>query len=359
MKGFKGLVISQIKMLIRDRMYLVGSFGIAFISMVIFGSLFGSGGTSTFSLGLVDEDGSAASQQLVGNLKTSEALGVKEGSRDPELASLRRGERRAVLIIEKGFQDGLASRRAVLKVYYDQSNMVAATAARSAVQSIVNGLNRSILHVEEPIKIEEEGLTVQQLRNIDFLTPGLLGMMIMWANMFIGVGLIAWREQGILKRLSATPLRGSQLIASQLSAHLIFSFLQAAVLLAIAILWFKVSVQGSYLLLALAILTGVLSMSAFGYIVASFVKRSESAQSAAMLISFPMMFLGGSFFPTDAAPSYMQPLIKAFPLTYLNHALREIINNAAGLATIQNDLFVLMAWMAGCFLIATRLFRWQ
>jgi len=113
------------------------------------------------------------------------------------------------------------------------------------------------------------------------------------------------------------------------------------------------------LLLSLTILIGVLSISAVGYGIASFVKRSESAQSVAMLISFPMMFLGGSFFPTDAAPNYMQPLIKAFPLTCLNHALREIINNASSLVTIQTDLFVLIAWMVGSFVVATRLFRWQ
>ena len=44
-------------------------------------------------------------------------------------------------------------------------------------------------------------------RQIDWLTPGMAGMMVMWANLAVGATLIAWRERGILKRLAVTPLR--------------------------------------------------------------------------------------------------------------------------------------------------------
>ncbi|MBI2862838.1 MAG: ABC transporter permease [Chloroflexi bacterium] len=359
MRGFWQLVVSQVKMLVRDRTYLVASFGIAFISMVIFGLLFGSESTSPFALGLVDEDGTVASQGVVRALGSSEALQVTEGNREEEMASLRRGDRRAVLVIGQGFQDALGADRAVLQVYYDQGNVVASSVAKATVQAIVAGLNKSITQVEEPIKLQEEGIATKRLHNIDFLTPGLLGMMLMWTNLFVGVLLIAWREQGILKRLSATPLLPAQLVGSQILAYLTISFAQAALLLVIAILWFHVSVEGSLLLLAGVVLLGALTMLALGYVVGSFIKRSESAQSAAMLISFPMMFLSGSFFPTDGAPDFVQPLIKAMPLTYLNHALREVVNNAASVGVIQTDLLVLAAWMIGSLLLSLRLFRWQ
>ena len=48
-----------------------------------------------------------------------------------------------------------------------------------------------------------------------------------------------------------------------------------------------------------------------------------------------MMFLSGSYFPTDSAPAFLTPLIKAMPLTYLNDALRQIINNGASLGGVR------------------------
>jgi len=359
MRGFGQLVICQIKLLTRNTGYLVGSFGIALISMVVFGSLFGSDSSSQFSMGFVDEDKSPFSQQLAQSLKGSDAFNLMEGDRDSELASLRDGKRRLVMVVGPGFSQDLAQRQATLQVYYDRGNLVAAATANAAVRAIVENLNQAITGTVGPIKVVEEGITAKRLRNIDFLTPGLVGMMIMWANMFVGVGLITWRERGVLKRLGVTPLRPFNLIASQITAHLAFSFLQAALLLALGIAIYGVTIEGSYLLLALTIGMGSLSMLGVGYVIGSFIRNSESANSVSMLVSFPMMFLGGSFFPLDTAPGFFQPLIQALPLTYLNHALRQVVNDGAGIAAVQTDLLVLLGWMVACLIVSTRVFRWQ
>lgn len=359
MRGFWPLVLCQAKLLVRNTTYVVASFGIAFISMVVFGLLFGPGSSSPISLGIVDEDNSIASNQLVAAFDKSGTFAITKGDREKELKSLRSGDRRLVIAIEPGFQQNLLNKSAVLKVYYDQSNIVAAMTASTAAQAIVSQVNRAIAGGEEPIKVEQEGITAKQLRNIDFLTPGLVGMMIMWANMFVGIGLIDWRQRGILKRLGITPLHPLNFIGSHISAHLILSLLQAVVLFVIAALWFNVTIEGSYLILALILVLGALCFLGVGYIIGAFLRSPESANSVTMLISFPMMFLGGSYFPTDTAPDIIQPLVKALPLTYLNHALREIVNNGAGLDIIRNDLLVLLGWMVASLVISTRLFRWQ
>ncbi|MBI2847286.1 MAG: ABC transporter permease [Chloroflexi bacterium] len=359
MKGFWRLVHCQMLMLWRNKEYLVASFGIAFVSMVLFGYLFGVEGSSPFSLGLVDEDRSTTSSTLVEALKISSSLDVQQGERENELEGLRSGKRRVVMVIPSGFEDGLARGGSRIDVYFDQGNMVAATQARAVIQAIVDGLNRQLTGALDPITIKEEGITAKRLRVIDSLTPGLVGMMIMWANMFVGVRLISWRERGILKRLGVTPLRPFNLISSQIVAHVILSFLQAALLVAIGWLLFKVSVQGSYLTLSFMIALGSLCILSLGYIIGSFIKKSESANAVAMLISFPMMFLSGSYFPTDSAPSFIQPLVKLMPLTYLNHALREIINNGSALSSFRTDIFVLLAWTLGSLVLSIRIFRWQ
>ena len=159
--------------------------------------------------------------------------------------------------------------------------------------------------------------------------------------------------------LAATPLRPATLISAQMVARLVLSVAQAAVLLAVAMLFFKVQVYGNWGALSLVIVVGALSMMAIGFIVGSFARSEEVAQSIVFLISFPMMFLCGSYFSVAGAPSFLQPVINFLPLTHLNDALRQVINNGASLAAIQSDVLILLAWTVVGLILATRAFRWS
>ena len=354
------LTVTQTRMLLRNRITLVTSLGIGLISMLLFGALFGSGGSDQLRLGIVDEDRQAASIQLVEGLKGLEALDITEGEHDAELQALAAGERRAVLVIGAGFQERLAARDATIQAFYDKSNPVTSAIARSAIQNIVAGLNRSLqASGPDPVKLEESEVEAERIRTIDFMTPGLVGMVIMWANLFVGTRLVEWRQKGVLRRLAVTGLRPIELLASQAAAHLLFSLGQAIVLLLTAFVVFRVTVKGNYGLLAFVVIVGTLCMLAVGYLLGSMPRDADSAAGVTMLVSFPMMFLGGSYFPTDGAPAFLQPLIQALPLTYLNHALRTVMMSGGGLADMQLDLLVLAGWTVGALLVATRLLRWD
>ena len=99
-------------------------------------------------------------------------------------------------------------------------------------------------------------------------------------------------------------------------------------------------------------------MLAIGFAIGSFVKKSETANSVVLLISFPMMFLGGSYFNVSGAPSFLQPLIHAMPLYYLNDALRQVINYGGGWSAIQTSVLVLLAWTVASMILVWRTFKW-
>jgi ABC-2 type transport system permease protein len=79
----------------------------------------------------------------------------------------------------------------------------------------------------------------------------------------------------------------------------------------------------------------------------------------ANLISLPMMFLSGTFFPRDAMPEFLRVVTEFMPLTYLNHALRTIANEGAGVAEIGGDLLGMAVWAVIAFVVAVRLFSWE
>lgn len=345
-------------MLTRQRGLIISSLGLAVISMLVFGFLFGSNSTNKTRLGVVDQDASLVSTQIVSQLEKSDALQVFTGSSDEEQQALRDGQRDAVLILPAGLGQRLAQGGAHLQVFYDQSNPVTAASAQLTVQAIVDGINSRIMHQPGPVVLDQQAVAAKDLRTIDFITPGMLGMLLMWANLAVGIQLVNWRETGITRRLAATPLKPLSMISAQVVARLALSLVQGALLLALAIWIFKVHIYGNIGLLALVVVVGALTLLAIGFAIASFVKKSEAANSILLLVSFPMMFLGGSYFNVNSAPGFLQPLIHAMPLYYLNEALRQVTYNGAGWNAIQTGVLVMLAWIVASMLIVWRAFKW-
>ncbi|HEX5439620.1 MAG TPA: ABC transporter permease, partial [Ktedonobacterales bacterium] len=184
MKAFRALLAASVTMLRRNRVLLITSLGLALLSIFIFGWLFGGGGTPKLELGVVDRDGSALSQQMTQGLRASDSLQVFTGDQAEETQALRDGHRNAVIVLEPGFGQALAQGEPTsIQVYYDESSPVMAANARMAVQSIVASLNQQASHQAAPVTLQEQAVSVHNLRQIDWLTPGMLGMLLMWANL--------------------------------------------------------------------------------------------------------------------------------------------------------------------------------
>jgi ABC-2 type transport system permease protein len=359
MRGFLRLVIAQATLLRRNVAYWVPTLGLAIISMVVFGWLFDVG-AQAFSLGVVNLDGSEPSRALVQAFDGLENVDVKEGDREGELDALEEGDRRAVIIVPQGFAEDLAEGQAVLRVLYDDSNPIMVSYVASTVDAVVDSFNKSVAAESDPVVIERQSVGTKEVSQIEFLTPGMAGLALMWGNVLAGVlFLTGWREMGILRRLGVTPLRPALLILSQAVSFAILGFVQVATIFLVARVLFGVTIEGSYLLLGITLLLGVACMLALGYIIGSFLKSLVAASAVANLVTFPMIFLGGSYFPVDSAPAFLEPVVKAIPLTHLNDALREIVNKGHGLGDIWWNWAILAAWGLAGFLVSLRLFRWQ
>ena len=345
-------------MLTRQRALIISSLGLAVISMLVFGFLFGGNGSVKTRIGVVDQDHSNISGQVVSQLQKSNSLQVYTGTYSEEQQALTNGYRDAVIVVPSGFGTKLVQGGAHLQVFYDQSNPVSTATTQLTVKAIIDGINSAATHQPGPVTLDQQAVAVKDMREIDFITPGMIGILLMWANFAVGVQLVSWRELGITRRLAATPLKPISMISSQVVARLALSIVQVTILLALAIWIFNVHIYGNFAMLALVVTLGALTMLAIGFAVASFVKKSEAASSVTLLVSFPMMFLGGSYFPVNGAPSFLQPVIHALPLYYLNDALRQVVYNGAGWGAVQTSVLVLAAWIVASLLVVWRAFKW-
>jgi len=356
-RAFIQLVVTQATMLRRNTGFWLSSIMMAVISMAVFGWLFNFD-TQAFELAVVDEDRTEASQALVQAFDGLESVELREGSREDELASLEHGDRGAVVIVPRGFGAGLDEGASSVLVYYDNSDPIRIGYVTSTVDAVVDNYNASVVGATTAVMVEKQAVSTENVRFIDFLTPGMVGMAIMWVNLGVGFLLVTWREQGILRRLGVTPLPPGSLIASQAASFALISLTQVVVILSMGRLVFGVEINGSYLWLAVTALLGVMAMLSVGYVIASLLKTVTSVNAVINLVAFPMIFLGRSYFSMDPPPS-VAPLVNAIPLTHLNNALREVVNHGGGLGDLWLSWAALAAWIVGGFVVSVRLFRWQ
>ena len=70
-------------------------------------------------------------------------------------------------------------------------------------------------------------------------------------------------------------------------------------------------------------------------------------------------FLSGTFFEVSNMPSFIEPVVKILPLTYVSDALRQIMVDGSPLHSMTVDIAVMAAWTVICLAITIRFFRWD
>ncbi|MDI6874107.1 ABC transporter permease [Candidatus Solincola sp.] len=362
MRAFLKVVIYDLKMTLRQREAVFWLLLFPILLMAILGLVFGGSGEIRLSVGLVDIDGSPVSRAVVEAFEGIDALKVEVGEEGVEREALREGKRNAILIIPEGFGDRVsAGRTGEVVMLVNRSEMTTAQVTSSTLRGILEKVGQAMTGAPEVIAVrEEEAGGTKDFEYIDFMIPGILAMVIMFSGLTgYSLEIATYREKGILRRIRVSPLPLSTFLAGGIVSVLLFSILQAVVLVAFGVLAFGMKLQGNYLGMALLVLLGSLSFLAVGFLIASLTRNSRSAGLAAQAIGLPMMFLSGIFFSLEWVPVPVRVIARCLPLYYLGDGLRGVMIDAAHLADIWVDVVVLVGVGVAAFLAAVRFFRWE
>jgi ABC-2 type transport system permease protein len=211
-----------------------------------------------------------------------------------------------------------------------------------------------------PVAISTQGIQGRNINYVDFLVPGVLAMSIMNGGIVgLSAAFVTMRERGVLRRIKVTPFPLIGFITARVATQLLVALCQVAILFGLAKLIFNLDIVGSLLEVVVLIFLGSLAFLTIGFFVAGVSRKQESATALAQLISFPMLFLSGVFFPLDQEPTWLQYLAKVLPLTYLVDGLRQVMVYGASLANLWGDLLALVLTTAIGLALAVRFFRWE
>ena len=357
------LFVASGKMFIRNRAAVFFSLFLPLIIMLIFGVLNFEGATE-IQLGVADEADNDASAALIASLGAYDYLIISEGEREAEMAELAEGDRDFVLVIPGGWTVPPPGVESGLVAYAGNADPAQAQVAQGILQqSVAQALYAPDDGGDAPVAfappVAFESVESRDLGYIDFLVPGIVGMTIMQLGIFgVAFGFVQLKRTGALRRLFATPTSPSYFLSAQVLSRLIIGLVQVAILFGVGI-WFGLQMFGDYMTLFLLVIIGSAIFLALGFGIAGWAKNEDQAAPVANLVSLPMMFLSGVFFPRDAMPEFLAAITAFLPLTYVIEALRANVNEGANMMALGPELLGMAVWVVISFVIAVRLFRWE
>ena len=371
MRALLTLTVANTRSFVRDRAALFWTLAFPIVFVILFGTIFGGGGTPSYTLAWVDQDHTPASAQLRETFAATKILKPVAETEAEARAMMRSGKADAILIVPAGYERSVSQATAggsalaggtaplPLTLYTDPSQSTTAQAITQLVTSTVMGVNQALSGRAPVLSIASRTLATEQLNSVSYFVPSILAMALMQLGVFASIPLVQQREKLILKRLNATPLPRWTLVGSNVLTRLLIAAVQTVLILGIGMQLLGVRLSGDVLEMGAFVGLGALTFISLGYVIASFARTEEAANGMTSIVQFPLMFLSGIFFPLEIMPDWLRGVATFMPLTYLGDALRQTMVGGAPFVPLPVDLLVLGGWLAVCLLISARFFRWQ
>ncbi|MUH71315.1 ABC transporter permease [Psychrosphaera haliotis] len=207
---------------------------------------------------------------------------------------------------------------------------------------------------------QQQTVDGRQIRYLDWVLPGILGMNMMFSCLFgVGYVIVRYRKNMVLKRLNATPVTALEFLTAQIVSRLmIVMFLSSMVFIGCDLL-FDFYMLGSYLDLLVIAILGAFALISLGLMIASRSRSEELTGGLLNLATWPMMILSGVWFSLEGSPEFIQTISMALPLTHLVEGARAIMTEGASLMDIKHHVFTLLGMIVVFLTAGTLLFRWE
>ncbi len=357
------------------------------ILILIFGNLTGDQFSFNSQVALIDDDQEEISSILTGVLE--EIAEAENGwlqlnsyqDLEEARAGLGAGTYQAIFRIPPGFSreimDNVSGQfrgqevlPAGIEFYFregEQSSEVTVTALNQVVEVFTGELyletglmlpaQRITAHSQMVEVRTEEGVSFNY---VNYIIPGIILMAFLSTGMEeLVTNLTVPRDRGILRRFFATPLQ-----AFQYTGGLILYIVVIAAVQLLIIYWFgrwAFSAQIDlwsplplfFTLYSLLVLMGV------GLLIATLARNASAAGRLVNIVFYPMMFLGGLYFPLEGMPGFIRLVTAINPVTYLINGLRESLGVFPSSTSLELNLLVPGIWLMAGLILGLKKFKWE
>ncbi|GAA4204268.1 ABC transporter permease [Actinocatenispora rupis] len=203
----------------------------------------------------------------------------------------------------------------------------------------------------------ERSADLHGLRVIDLYVPIMVIFVVaMTAVNVLPATITSYREKGILRRLSTTPLPPSRLLLAQVVLNVVLETLVLVLVVAVGRIGFGVALPKQPVAYAIVFACAVLALLALGMVIAAVSPNAKVGNALGMILFFPLMFFAGLWLPVAAMPAVLRRIAEYTPVGAATQALGQA---AAGDWPNPVHLLVLVGYAVVFSLVAIRFFRWE
>jgi ABC-2 type transport system permease protein len=350
------LAKASFRSIMRSPSAVVFTLAFPLIFIFVFGFL-GGGGTK---VDIAIAPNSDVQNPIIGAL---EKISIVKLTKDDDQKSidqkLEKGDYDALISVERNPSGQPAF---ITNVKYTSAALDKGNILKSILNELSYKLNTQNL---KPTVTEIRATTVNGRlhRYIDFLLPGQLGFSLLSSGVF-GTAFIFFslRQNLVIKRFFATPVKRYSIVIGEGMARIGFALLGAVFIILIGHYFFHFTlIHGALTVFNMLILAtlGVTVFMGFGFVVSGLAKSESTIPPISNIITLPQFLLSGTFFSIDAFPTWLQPISRALPLTYLNDAMRQVAFEGASLWDVKHQMLIMLLWGIGIYAVAVKTFRWE
>lgn len=330
------------------------------ILIAIFGAIFsgGSSGPTTVYVQNLDNNSQISTAFMSAMNSTNITQLIQVPSNDNFSQYLLQHSSSLGIQIPNGFQSSYLQGKPVNVTVYSNPTDSTSFVVLGVTNGVINAFNLQRAHASAVVGLDSRTIKSESYKYIDFLIPGLIGFSILTSPMFSMVNISAeYKKTKLFKQLSLTPLTKSEWLTSKVIWYVILSIISFVLMVVVGLVVFGAQISISVWIIPFLILGPLLFVS-LGMLVGTVTKSVESAGVVGNIITFPMMFLSGTFFPVNSMPVYLQGFAHVLPLYYLIDGLNQVMiyNNYAQSLLDAGLLLVLSAVI---FALAVRFFKWR
>jgi ABC-2 type transport system permease protein len=350
----------------RDKTAIFFTVAFPLILLFVFGGIFGHSSGTSFNVALVGNPQSAYGKQFVHELKHNKLFKVSGTIKTLSAAedSMEHGSLDATIMLPNNFgdmQQGKTYPSGKVTVDYSQNSAQAGQALSSVLSGQFQGINQRLLHSPAaPFTVDSKQVGTAGLSAFDYTFSGLVGFSILGLGIFGPMNVFPeLKKQGILRRFHTTPLRVWQFFLSNMISQAIIGLVTLAIMLTVAHIVFHLHVVGNLGQLAVFLVFGIVMILGIGLSIGGWARNERQAAPIGNIVTLPLMFLSGTFFPRFLMPVWLQHITNYLPLSPVIDGVRLIATEGKGLTDLGPQLGIMAIWIIVIYAVAFRVFRWE
>jgi len=350
------LALKELRSLWRDRLLLVFVLW-AFSGAIVIAARVVPDRLVRVPIAVVDEDGTALSQRLVGAFYPPDFLPPALISLAQMDAGLDTGRYSFVLDIPPDFQrDAMAGRRPALQLNVDATQMRQSFLGAGQVQAMLQQEVQEFLARERALAAAPVELAYRMRFNPSSdsarfaAVMELINMVTMLSIILAGAALIREREQGTLEHLMTLPLRPVEVMLAKVLAMGAVVFLACLLSLYLVVGGvLDLPIAGSGALFMAGVALHLFATTSMGIYFGAVARSMPQLALLIILVLLPLQMLSGGATPRESMPELLRHVMLAAPTTHFVSLAQAILYRGAGLDVVWPTLLALLGIGAAFF----------